>query len=127
MENIKWFDEISLNDINLVGGKNASLGQLYSNMNTLGINIPYGFAITTDVFKQFVKYNNLQKFLKEHVNLIINDESNDIILLKRIGIKIRNKILNCNFSESIKNQILTSYTTLSNYFTDSNNKQQNEN
>ena len=126
MENIKWFDEISLNDINLVGGKNASLGQLYSNMNTLGINIPYGFAITTDVFKQFVKYNNLQKFLKEHVNLIINDESNDIILLKRIGIKIRNKILNCNFSESIKNQILTSYTTLSNYFTDSNNKQQNE-
>ena len=51
---IKWFDKISLKDINLVGGKNASLGQMYKNTNKLGINIPYGFAVTTKAFDVFI-------------------------------------------------------------------------
>ena len=42
---IKWFDEIGLNDINEVGGKNASLGEMISNFSELDIKIPYGFAM----------------------------------------------------------------------------------
>lgn len=113
MENVKWLNQISLEDIDLVGGKNASLGQLYSNMSKLGINVPNGFAITTKVFRNFIVDNNLEKFINENVNVIVNDESNDIIILKRTGIKIRNKILNGSFNKEIKKQILEAYHNLS--------------
>ena len=47
---IKWFDQISLSDLPLVGGKNASLGEMVSNMTQFGINVPFGFAITTEAY-----------------------------------------------------------------------------
>ena len=61
---IKWFNEISMSDIDLVGGKNASLGELYQNMNDFGINVPNGFAITTLSYDLFVEHNNLSEFIE---------------------------------------------------------------
>ena len=45
-EYILWFDDISIDDVPLVGGKNASLGEMYRHLTSKGVNIPHGFAIT---------------------------------------------------------------------------------
>ena len=56
-----WFSEIGINDIELVGGKNASLGEMYTNLTKKGIQIPNGFVITTTGYAQFIKHNNLEE------------------------------------------------------------------
>ena len=88
---IKWFNEISMKDIDLVGGKNASLGELYQNMNDFGINVPNGFAITTQSYDLFINHNNLSEFIND--NLIKLSNNFNLTNLGRIGVTIRNKIL----------------------------------
>ena len=53
------FSEIGINDINKVGGKNASLGEMYNNLSPHGIRVSNGFAITTTAYKDFIEYNHL--------------------------------------------------------------------
>ena len=48
---IKWFKELGMKDVELVGGKNASLGEMYQNLTHEGIRIPNGFAITAEAYK----------------------------------------------------------------------------
>ena len=61
---ILWFKEISKNDIPLVGGKNASLGEMISHLTKKGVNIPNGFALTTNFYWKFLEANGLDKVLK---------------------------------------------------------------
>ncbi|WP_018617494.1 phosphoenolpyruvate synthase [Segetibacter koreensis] len=62
---IKTFSEISINDIALVGGKNASLGEMYSNLSSKGVHIPDGFAITAEAYRIFLNENNIQSPLSK--------------------------------------------------------------
>lgn len=64
---IKNFSEISITDIAEVGGKNASLGEMYSQLTTKGILIPDGFALTANAYRQFIKENNLQQSLNDTI------------------------------------------------------------
>src|SRR5205085_8201871 len=57
---IKTFSEISINDLALVGGKNASLGEMFCNLSSKGINVPDGFAVTAEAYRRFLQENNLQ-------------------------------------------------------------------
>ena len=120
---IKWFNEISMSDIDLVGGKNASLGELYQNMNDFGINVPNGFAITTLSYDLFVEHNNLSEFIDENLNKLNNNYN--LTNLGRIGISIRNKILDGDFPEDLEKSIIESYKTLSNQYLDTDGKPQN--
>lgn len=120
---IKWFDEINLSDINLVGGKNASLGEMYSNMKKLSIKIPYGFAITTNAFDNFISFNKLDNFINKNIKELNNNYS--LKNLGQIGIKIRNKILDGIFPKNLKDLILNSYLRLSNYYYDCHGEKQN--
>jgi len=61
---IKSFSKISMADVNTVGGKNASLGELTRNLTSLGVNVPDGFAITVDAWTHFLAFNNLTPLLK---------------------------------------------------------------
>jgi len=122
-EYIKWFNEISLNDISLVGGKNASLGEMVSNISKLGIDVPYGFAITTKVYDKFIEDNNLETYINEQLNKLKHNYS--LTNLKRIGMNIRNKILASNFNKEIEHIITTSYLSLSKKYTDIEGIQQN--
>ena len=56
MNNTKWLNETNLNKVNLVGGKNASLGSMMQNLQSLNIKVPNGFVITTDCY-DYLKYN----------------------------------------------------------------------
>jgi len=121
---IKWFDDIGLKDINTVGGKNASLGEMYNNMELLKIDVPYGFAVTTQSYDLFMSSNNLSLFIRKKLE-DLRDNYN-LINLKRIGMIIRNKILEGSFLISLEKEILNSYKKLSNrYFDTDNNRQEN--
>ncbi|MGB5506718.1 MAG: PEP/pyruvate-binding domain-containing protein, partial [Sulfurovum sp.] len=54
---IKWFNELSIEDVDLVGGKNASLGEMYQNLTEKGIRIPNGFAITAEAYRMILDSN----------------------------------------------------------------------
>ena len=55
MKFVKWFDEIGAEDVALVGGKNASLGEMIRNLGKKGVNVPPGFAITAEAYKYVVE------------------------------------------------------------------------
>ena len=88
---IKWFNEIGLKDINLVGGKKCVfLGEMVSNMSKLDIRVPGGFAVTTVAYDRFIKDNGLNTFIQNELAKLQSDYS--LVNLKRTGMKIRNKI-----------------------------------
>jgi len=62
---ILWFKEVSSRDFRLVGGKNASLGEMISKLGRKGINIPDGFSLTSKAYWYFLKKNGIDKRLKE--------------------------------------------------------------
>lgn len=69
-QSILWFKDIKLEDINIVGGKNASLGEMYCNLDSEGILIPNGFSITTYTYDQFLKFNGLEEKVETILNQI---------------------------------------------------------
>ncbi|MDO8509645.1 MAG: PEP/pyruvate-binding domain-containing protein, partial [bacterium] len=62
---IRWFKELTIKDIPLVGGKNASLGEMYRELKRKGVVVPNGFALTADMYREFLKFNKLDKQIKE--------------------------------------------------------------
>ena len=107
---VLWFDEISIKDIPLVGGKNASLGEMYNNLTTKGISVPNGFAVTSFSYWEFLDKTGLRKKIKETVkNLDINDIKN----LSQVGAKVRKMILGASFPKELSKEIEDSYTKLS--------------
>lgn len=104
------FDNISLKDLNLVGGKNASLGEMIQATKSLGIEVPKGFALTTIAYQEFLEANNLSDF----INLAMkNLDINSIISLQATGKKIRNKIMLGEIPKHIEDAILLFYKDLS--------------
>jgi pyruvate,water dikinase len=123
MRNILWFNEIGLNDVNSVGGKCASLGEMTKNLCNLGIRVPFGFAITTDAYDLFIKHNHLDKSINDLLSQINYD---DHINAARISQKIRRDIQNGNFPIALENEILEAYFTLSCGCYDYNGQKQTE-
>mgnify|MGYP003519786500 CR=1 FL=1 len=99
-ELIKKFSDISLADLALVGGKNASLGELFSQLTSKGINIPDGFATTSHAYRKFLQENNI---LPELTKIVAALDRNNFSNLKETGAKARQLILNGQFSEQLKN------------------------
>lgn len=62
---VRWFKDITSKDIPSVGGKNASLGEMFSQLSKKGVNIPDGFALTSTAFWYYLKENKIDKKLKE--------------------------------------------------------------
>jgi len=106
---ILWFKEISANDLLLVGGKNASLGEMIKELSKKGINIPDGFALTTKAYWHFLKENGLDKKLKE---IFAKFDPKDIESLRETGRKARNLILKGNFPEDLEKEIIKAYKKL---------------
>jgi len=79
---IKPFQEIYLTDVALVGGKNASLGQMINELGNKDIRVPNGFAITTHAYWHYLKYNNLVDTIKTLLDQISNPQ--DLETLKKV-------------------------------------------
>ncbi len=65
MKYIKWFEEVGIGDVALVGGKNASLGEMISNLGKKGVNVPSGFAITADAYKYLIEETGIKAKIRD--------------------------------------------------------------
>lgn len=90
MKMIKKFSETGMKDISAVGGKNASLGEMYTHLTSKGISIPDGFAVTTDAYRSFIADNKLSLKL---TRLLEKLDRNQFINLAEIGAQARSLIL----------------------------------
>jgi pyruvate,water dikinase len=109
-KHILFFDEINISQIDKVGGKNASLGEMYNQLTPFGIAIPNGFAVTADGYRLFRKENNIEKELNE---LLLALDLKTYANLPEIGQKARKLILAASIPASIQNEIQAAYQLLS--------------
>ncbi len=106
---IKWFKEIGIDTVNEVGGKNASLGEMYNYLTPLGVNVPNGFAVTALAYRHYLSYNNLWEPLS---NLFENFNPDDIDKLQEIGKAARDMIMRGEIPDDLKKEILKGYIEL---------------
>jgi pyruvate,water dikinase len=106
---IKWFKDIGIEDISEVGGKNASLGELYNEFKNQELSIPDGFAVTSEAFRVFLHSNKMEPFLKDCLDGL---DVQDIKSLKDRSQKIRSIIEQSEIPEKIKHEIISAYYDL---------------
>ncbi|GAM74380.1 phosphoenolpyruvate synthase [Vibrio ishigakensis] len=104
-----WFNTLSMNDVDKVGGKNASLGEMVSNLANAGVSVPNGFATTSYAFQQFLKHDGLNDRIYELLNKL-NVE--DIDALRETGATLRQWILDAPFPAELEENIRRDYAEL---------------
>mgnify|MGYP001298268545 FL=1 len=115
--NTKWLDQTNMSEVNLVGGKNASLGEMLQNLTNLGINIPNGFVVTAIGFDNFISNNNISQQIDNIINSI---DINNTIELKNKSNQIKKLIIDSEFPEKLKNDIGEYYQQLCQKYNTSN-------
>ncbi|NJB70395.1 pyruvate,water dikinase [Saonia flava] len=105
------FSEIGINDIALVGGKNASLGEMHNQLTSKGIQIPNGFATTSKAFWNFLNENSIRGPLQQ---VLLELDTDNYSNLNIIGKKARKLILEAKLSVKISNEIIEAYLSLCN-------------
>jgi pyruvate,water dikinase len=106
---IKWFKELGIKDVELVGGKNASLGEMYQNLTKEGIRIPNGFAITADAYCTILDENDAWEKLHAQLD---NMDPDDVAQLQESGKRCREIIYDCKLPDDLTAQINHSYKAL---------------
>ncbi|MCK5395659.1 MAG: phosphoenolpyruvate synthase, partial [Gammaproteobacteria bacterium] len=104
-----WFDQLGNNDISSVGGKNASLGEMISQLSGLGIKVPDGFATTADAFRQFLAQQNLDEKIRLRLDALNTD---DVAELVDAGAEIRQWILDTPLPDSLISEVSDAYQRL---------------
>lgn len=106
---IKKFEDIGIKDIPSVGGKNASLGEMYNQLTSTGVQIPNGFATTASAFWEFLKENDIRETLE---NMLSGLDRKQYSNLGPIGKRARSIILKSEFSTAFAKDIINAYETL---------------
>jgi pyruvate,water dikinase len=102
--------EVGLGDIDVAGGKNASLGEMINNLSALGIMIPGGFVITVQAYHTFIEVNELDQEIHRLIDTI---DFNNVESLRRAGLQIRQLIRNSKFPPTLSTVIIEQYRSLS--------------
>lgn len=106
---IKYFSEISIDDLPKVGGKNASLGEMFQNLSSERINVPDGFAVTSEAYWDFLEHNKIKQTLS---NILDKLDTKKFQNLKKVGNEARKIILNASIPEDLSKNILNAYDGL---------------
>ncbi|WP_298442207.1 phosphoenolpyruvate synthase [uncultured Ferrimonas sp.] len=107
---VLWYQELGMHDVNRVGGKNASLGEMISNLASAGVQVPGGFATTSDAFNEFLD----QSGLNEKIYAVLDTlDVDDIDALTTAGKQIRQWIIDTPFQADLNKAIEISYAELS--------------
>ncbi|MFN3599043.1 MAG: pyruvate, water dikinase, partial [Aquificaceae bacterium] len=110
MRYLVWLDEVGIEDISLVGGKNASLGEMIRNLSSLGVNVPYGYVVSSKAYYEFIRYNKLEEEIKRVLKGL---DPNKVEDLARRGHQIRELIKGGEFPKEIEEGIKEYYQKLS--------------
>lgn len=117
MTDILWFEKTGIKDVPLVGGKNASLGEMIHHLIPKGVNIPNGFATTAEAYFRFLEESGLSKKIKD----ILRDiDVSDIKNLQQKGQSIRTLILKSHLSRGLEESIIKAYRELSRQYNEKN-------
>jgi pyruvate,water dikinase len=106
---IRWFNEIGIDDVPLVGGKNASLGEMYQNLTAEGVRVPNGFAVTAEAYRYVLEHNNAWQPLHAALDGLDPDNIRD---LQARGEKARAIVYGCQLPDDLKAAILQGYAQL---------------
>ncbi len=109
MRYIRRFSELGLDDIALVGGKNASLGELYNALTPLGVKIPNGFATTAEAYRHFLAHNRLDQRIGEALAAL---DVSDVKALAYTGAIIREWITHSELPDDLAAEITTAYAEM---------------
>ncbi|GMM84182.1 phosphoenolpyruvate synthase [Pseudoalteromonas sp. MTN2-4] len=106
---VLWYQELGMQDVPRVGGKNASLGEMISNLANAGVQVPGGFATTAEAFNEFLE----QSGLNEKIHKILDTlDVNDVKTLAKVGADIRQWIIDTPFQPELDKAIRDAYKTL---------------
>lgn len=106
---VLWFEDVGMSDVSLVGGKNASLGEIIQQLTPKGINVPGGLATTAYAYSYFIQQEGLETKLRQlFADLDVEDVSN----LRSRGKQARALILNTPFPEELETAITAAYSQL---------------
>lgn len=108
-EYVIWFQDLGMNDVDRVGGKNASLGEMISNLTNLGVSVPGGFATTAQAYRDFIHQSALQANIDQSLEQLDVD---DVKQLAIVGKQIRQSILDAPFSAALEQAISEAYAQL---------------
>jgi len=103
-------DQLGLSDLETVGGKNASLGEMITNLSQAGVNVPGGFATTADAYRKFLQHEDLAGRIDE---LLQKLDVDNIAQLTSTGAQIREWLLNAPLPDEVHAQIVTAWETMS--------------
>jgi len=108
---VVWLDKVGIADVEIVGGKNASLGEMIGALSNKGVRVPGGFATTAHAFEMFLKHNNL----KTKINELLKDlDPNNIQALTSVGSTIRDWVQESHFPDELHDEIVSNYQQLEN-------------
>jgi pyruvate,water dikinase len=106
---IRCFAELNRNDVPLVGGKNASLGEMFSTLAPRGVQVPDGFATTSNAYWLFIDHNQLREKIAATLDAL---DANDVAALQAAGKSIRDAILGADIPPVLCDQIAAAYAEL---------------
>ncbi len=109
MKYIRFFNELQLSDVPMVGGKNASLGEMYQQLSSKGIKVPNGFATTAEGYWCFLEYNHLKD---EIASTLQGLNTHDVKALARCGAKIRDLLSHAHMPPDLEKEMIAAYTQL---------------
>ena len=103
---VVWFDKLRMTDVETVGGKNASLGEMISQLASSGVRVPGGFATTAQAYRDFLAHNGLA----DRINAMLAKlDVDDVVELARVGKEIRQLIVDTPFPAQLEAEIRTAY------------------
>ena len=104
-----WFENLRMSDVESVGGKNASLGEMISQLTEKGVRVPSGFATTAEAFRAFLAHDGLNERISSALAALDVD---DVTELARVGKEVRQWILETPFPEQLNQEIETAWNKM---------------
>jgi len=109
MAYIRWFETLGMKDLDLVGGKNASIGEMIANLSQAGVRVPGGFATTAEAFREFLHHNRLTERI---ASALQNLNTDDVDELARVGAEIRSWVEHAELPKALEVAIVDAYIRL---------------
>jgi pyruvate, water dikinase len=106
---IRWFEEVGIDDVPSVGGKNASLGEMLRELRSVGVQVPGGFAVTADAYREFLRANGLDAQIYGALAAL---RPGDVDGLRSAGRRIRDAIIGAAFPPAVASEVLDAYREL---------------